>query len=137
MPARGFVVPEDTLRWGAGRTMRLQAGWMAIVGSALLILPSSRFTTPSWQFVQAVPGGDNAIGAAYLCLATVMAAGLVAGHQQWMAISLAVGGILNWSLGLFLLAGAMNGNTGGIGFAMALYPGVHMLLISVMIWHRR
>lgn len=100
-------------------------------------MPSSRFATPSWQFVQAVPGGDNVLGAAYLCLAAVMAAGLVAGHQQWMAASLALAGILNWTLGLFLLAGALNGNTGGIGFAMALYPGAHMLLISAMMWRRQ
>lgn len=133
----GIRVADFSLKYGLRHTLRLQTGWMILVGAVLLAMPTRRFSGPSWQFVVGVPHGDDWLGLTYVALGAIMATALTRHHQQLMAVALMMAGMMNWTLGVFLMAGAINGNAGGLGFPMALYPGGHMLLISAMLWRRK
>lgn len=134
---RSATVSEGDLRFVFGRTLQIQTGWMFLVAVSLLAIPTRRFTTPSWQFIQLIPHGDDFFGAIYLILATILALTYWRWwNQQRMAVALTISGMLNWTLGIFLLTGALQGSAGGMGFPMALYPGAHMMLISVTLWKR-
>lgn len=134
---RSAAVSEGDLRFVFGRTLQIQTGWMFLVAVALLAIPSRRFTTPSWQFIEYIPHGDDVAGIVYLILAMVLGCTYWRWwNQQRMAVALTLSGFLNWTLGIFLLAGAVQGSAGGMGFPMALYPGAHMFLISVTLWRR-
>lgn len=121
-----FDIPELTIRASFHRTLMYQMLWMILVGTVMLALPDSRFTSSSWQFIEMAPHGDDLVGAAYVLLGCVMAFCL---RRDQRALSFAVGfaGMLNWTMGVFLLVGALNGSSGGLGFPLALYPGWHMI----------
>ena len=70
---RSAAVSEGDLRFVFGRTLQIQTGWMFLVATALLAIPSRRFNTPSWQFIQLIPHGDDVLGFLYLALAIVLA----------------------------------------------------------------
>lgn len=134
---RSSAVCESDLRFVFGRTLQIQTGWMFLTATALLAIPSRRFNTPSWQFIKLIPHGDDVFGIVYLILATILAFTYWRWwNQQRMAVALTLSGMLNWTLGIFLLSGALQGSAGGMGFPMALYPGAHMMLISVTLWKR-
>lgn len=132
----GFLVPDPEVRFAFDRAFYLQSGWMFVVGVVLLSIPSSHFATNSWAFLNQIPGADDTVGAAYLTLGVAMTAALWFGHQRWMAVALGVAGSIVWTFGVFLLLPVLSGATGGIGFALAFYPGAHMLSTSVTLWHR-
>lgn len=125
---------ESVIRDGLTRTLWLQAAWMLGVGVILIVLPSRRFDTPSWQFIQQLPWGDNGVGALYAATGLLMVVVLQRRRMHLLGVLLLVGGLINWMLGTTLALGALHGATGGLGFPLAMYPGAHMLMTSAMLW---
>lgn len=128
-------IPEAALRSAFSRTLVFQTGWTILVGLVFLVLPEGRFSSPSWQFIELAPHGDDIIGTIYLLLGIVMAATLK--RDRGMAVTLGLAGMLNWTLGIFLLAGALSGSAGGLGFPLALFPGWHMISTAATLSARK
>lgn len=133
MPDSGDLT-ESVIRDGLNRTLWLQATWMLGVGLILIVLPSRRFDTPSWQFIQQLPWGDNGVGALYATIGLLMAVAMHRKRTHLLGVLLLAGGLINWMFGTILALGALHGATGGMGFPMAMYPGAHMLMTSAMLW---
>lgn len=127
-------ITESTIRDGLDRTLWFQAAWMLGVGLVLIAIPSRRFDTPSWQFIQQLPWGDNGVGTLYAVIGLLMGAAVWRKHTHLIGVLLLAGGLLNWMFGTILALGALHGSTGGMGFPMAMYPGAHMLMTSAMLW---
>ena len=135
--SRYVTLDPERLRWVFDLVNWGQAAWMVGVGVLLVLAPSSRFATPSWQFIEYVDGGDNYAGVIYVIIGLMLLLSLATSRQGLMSYSLLVGGLFNWAMALFLISGALHGSTGALGGPFCLYVGAHMLLTSVMLTKRK
>ena len=96
MPVRGFSSSEDDMRFAFGRSMYLAAAWRIALGVILPAMPSRRFATGSWTFINEMPGGDDTLGVVYVVLGVAMMGALWKGGQRCVAVAW---GWPGWSTG--------------------------------------
>lgn len=131
-PSSGeFGVPDEDVLYVQYRVYREMAIWTALVGVVLIAMPVRRFGN-AYQFITEIPCGTTVLGAIYLTCATIMGTSMRRKSIRGMAFSLLSGGIINWMLGIFLLAGAIAGPTGVLGAPFCLYVGRHMFIHSAL-----
>lgn len=127
-----FELERERIDWTLYAVYWLQTGWMVGAGIILALTPRRRLGN-SYQFILAAPYGQQAIALLYLIVGAALLFGMLRGAQALMAIALTTGGLVNWTFGVLLGAGALFGPTGSIGWWFSLYVGAHMLLQSVLL----
>lgn len=124
-------MPDSEVLYVQYRVYREMVVWMLVVGALLVVMPLHRFGS-AYQFITQIPCGTTVLGAIYLTCATIMAAAMRHKSIRGMGWSLFAGAMLNWTLGIFLLVGAIAGPTGVLGAPFALYVGRHMFIHSAL-----
>lgn len=131
MPDR-FRVDTANERWVYIGVLWMMSWWMVLIGTILLLAPVRRFTS-TFRFLQAIPHGILILGVLYVGIGLVMVYAMRRDRQALMARLLLAGGVVNWTLGLFMLVGEILGPSGALGAPFALFFGAHMVMQSALL----